>query len=699
MRLSTFLVLLLLLAPSAQAGQAPSEASEGQPQDEAEDEDNKDEEEEEEEEEDEEEDEDLPTIEEAVVITATGEPRLLSDSPIPVRLVDEETIRRSSAADAGELLRKVPGVPVMSSGSERRGGGSGVSLQGIPAGRTAILLDGRPIVGDVGGLVDLSQFPASMLERVEIVEGPMSALYGSDALGGVVNLITRRPDPGASLNARLQVASDRGLDLSLTQSGALDDGFSWGATGNLSHSAAISLDKDEPATDLDARTAAGIRFFAALRRSKNRLEFSGLYHHDARKGTLVRTNQAIDHQAIYDSPKRHDRFSASLSWRHRFSDALQARWELDLADYSFLLDEDLQSSPVFSRRAARAGRISGRFRLDIAAVPWATALAGVEGGRESLSIVQDRQLAGQEPEQVIEVAPTDEWSLEPWIQGDIRLFEGRLEFVPGLRLSIHEAYGFAAAPSLAIRVKLWPDGTLRISGGRGYRAPSLKDRYLVFDHAALGYIVYGDPDLQPESSWGVNLSVEQRFGETANLRIGGFAHRLSDLITFVYDGASSGDGLNIYRSTNVEGARSVGGQASLDLQWKVLRATLAYRFVWAWSDSGFFLPDTPIHGLRATVQARIPKADLLLYTAVGWESDRYVDAGQGLRSPGTVLWDLRLEKEFGKQRDLALYVEVENLLDQHRDPNREADLRPVRGRRVLGGIRGTLRFDQERVEK
>jgi outer membrane receptor for ferrienterochelin and colicins len=216
---------------------------------------------------------------------------------------------------------------------------------------------------------------------------------------------------------------------------------------------------------------------------------------------------------------------------------------------------------------------------------------------------------------------------------------------------------------------------------------------LVFDHASLGYIVYGDPDLRPESSWGANLSLEQRFSDKGSLRVGAFAHRLTDLITFVYDGASSSDGLNVYRSTNVEGARSVGAQATLDLQLKWVRLTAAYRFVWAWADTGFFLPDTPIHGLKTSVEFDIPKADTRIYTSVGWESDRYVDAGQDLRSPGAILWDIRLEKEFPGTNDLALFVEVDNLLNQRRDPTLEGDLRPVRGRRVLGGIRGTLRFD------
>ena len=634
----------------------------------------------------------VPTIDETLVVTATGQPRILSEVPLPVRVVDSETIRRSPAHDAADLLRRAPGVPVMSQGVDQRGGVAGISLQGAGAGRTLILVDGRPVAGDVGGIVDLSQFPAEALERVEIVEGPMSTLYGSDALGGVINLITRRPPPGTEVSGRIQGASDKALDGGLSMSASLADGFYWGASASGRLAASVDLDPDDLATDLDDRRSLGLRLVAGLRRPRNQLELTGLYHHDARDGVFVRTNAAIDHDAVYDGRKRHDRFDGSVSWRHIFAEEVKARLEVDATDYSFQFDEDLRESPVLSSRRARTGAITGRFRLDCQAVQQASALAGVEARRESLRVFQDRVEPGGLERRLEEVEPTGEWSVEPWTQGDLRLFSGRLEIVGGVRISIHDAYGVAAAPSLAIKVGLWRGATLRAAGGRGYKAPTLKDRYLVFDHSALGYVVYGDPDLRPESSWGVNLSLEQRIADVLTLRLGGYANRLTDLITYVYDGQASADGLNVYRSTNIAGARTIGGQATLDLQLPWLRFTLAYRLLRAWSDDGFFLPDAPIHGLRGTAEFILARIELSLYNTVSWESERFVDAGQQRRSPGMVRWDARLEKRFSGPHQLGIFVGVDNILNQRRDPGLEDDFRPVEGRRVLLGVRGSLAF-------
>ena len=638
----------------------------------------------------------VPAIKEVLVVTATGEARLLSEAPLPVRVIDEETIRRSGAADAADLLKRAPGVPVMSQGIDNRGGVSGISLQGIPAGRTLILLDGRPVSGDVGGIVDLSQFPADMLERVEIVEGPMSALYGSDALGGVVNLITRKPPPGTRISGRVQGSSDPSLDLGLTLSSAQPDGLQWGTTVTGKLASAIDLDEDDLATDLDERKAVSWRFFAALRRERNRLELSTLYAHDARDGVILRRNNAIDHTAVYDGRKRHDRFDAHLSWLHRYPGLGSTRLGFDVTDYAFAFDEDLRGSAVRAVRRARTTAGAGRFRFDLRYVPGGSLAAGVEGRIEGLRVFQDRSEATGGEVRLEEVEPTLGWAIEPWIQGDLRLFGGRLELVPGVRFSIHDSYGFAPAPSLAVRLDLWKNAALRLSGGRGYRAPSLKDRYLVFDHAALGYIVYGDPDLRPESSWGVNLSLEQRIASRATIRVGGYANRLLDLITYVYDGSSSTDGLNVYRSTNVEGARTFGAQATAEVRYPWIVATVAYRFLWALADDGFFLPDSSVHGLRGTIELTLAKFELSLYNSVAWESERFVDTSQQLRSPGLVRWDVRLEKQFSERHDLAVFVAVDNLLNQRRDPSVEGDFRPVEGRRVLAGVRGALRFEPAR---
>jgi outer membrane receptor for ferrienterochelin and colicins len=126
-----------------------------------------------------------------VVVTATATPRTVADAPASVSVIDRDELMRRPVQDLSDVLRDVPGVTVNGAGLMRRG----VSIRGMPNEHTLFLLDGRRVNAAANAIqhadFDLGWVPAETIERVEIVRGPMSSLYGSDALGGVVNVITR----------------------------------------------------------------------------------------------------------------------------------------------------------------------------------------------------------------------------------------------------------------------------------------------------------------------------------------------------------------------------------------------------------------------------------------------------------------------------------------------------------------------------
>lgn len=125
-----------------------------------------------------------------VVVTAERTPRLASAQPGAVRVLTREVLARRAAPDLAVALRNVPGVQL----DPVPGSGTGVVLQGLGSDRVAVLIDGAPLTGRLGGELDLTRLDPSLFERVEIVEGPQSTLYGSSALGGVINLLTRAHD-------------------------------------------------------------------------------------------------------------------------------------------------------------------------------------------------------------------------------------------------------------------------------------------------------------------------------------------------------------------------------------------------------------------------------------------------------------------------------------------------------------------------
>src|SRR5687768_17706765 len=126
---------------------------------------------------------------ERVVVTSSRRAQRLKDSPVSVEVIPREEIRRSGASDLASLLVERAGIDL-------QGGhpaGEGVMLQGIGSERVLILLDGQPLAGRISGVFDVSRIPTAMVERVEVVKGPQSTLYGTEAMGGVVNIITRTP--------------------------------------------------------------------------------------------------------------------------------------------------------------------------------------------------------------------------------------------------------------------------------------------------------------------------------------------------------------------------------------------------------------------------------------------------------------------------------------------------------------------------
>lgn len=171
-----------------------------------------------------------PDAEQEIVVTGTliRNPNIEASSPIAVIGRDEVELQQANVAE--ELLRELPGaVPSIGSAvNNGNGGQSFVNLRGIGANRNIVLLDGNRIVpGNLAGLVDLNNIPLALIERTETLTGGASTTYGADAIGGVVNFITRRDFAGIEINASQQI-TERGdgnrFRVDVTTGANFDDG-------------------------------------------------------------------------------------------------------------------------------------------------------------------------------------------------------------------------------------------------------------------------------------------------------------------------------------------------------------------------------------------------------------------------------------------------------------------------------------------
>lgn len=153
-----------------------------------------------------------------VVVTGTRNEVLLKDSPVRVEVVDKKQTQSTAMATVGDLLKEQTGL-VIAQGTVR----TGIQMMGLGPDYTMILVDGQPLTGRVGGVLDLNRLSVGNIERVEIVKGPMSSLYGSEALAGVINIITRKPESGWGGKAYLQYLYHGAAETQVENTYANDD--------------------------------------------------------------------------------------------------------------------------------------------------------------------------------------------------------------------------------------------------------------------------------------------------------------------------------------------------------------------------------------------------------------------------------------------------------------------------------------------
>ena len=178
--------------------------------------------------------------EETLVVTAAATEQSVKDAPASISVITQQDLQRRPVQNLKDVLRDVPGVQLTNEGDNRKG----VSIRGLDSSYTLILVDGKRVNSRNAVFrhndFDLNWIPVDAIERIEVVRGPMSSLYGSDALGGVVNIITKKVGQKwtgtLSADTTIQEHRDRGdtYNGQFFTSGPLIDGvLGMKAYGNL----------------------------------------------------------------------------------------------------------------------------------------------------------------------------------------------------------------------------------------------------------------------------------------------------------------------------------------------------------------------------------------------------------------------------------------------------------------------------------
>ncbi len=442
-----------------------------------------------------------------VVITGTKTERRLKDTPVITEVITRSEIEATGAENIGEVLEHRVGIVV-----DRDAHGDGVQLQGLDSDYILILLDGEPQVGRIAGKIDLARIAVENVERIEIVKGASSALFGSAAMGGVINVITRSASsPFAAqftnnLETHNTIDSRTTVELNRAKLNAL-------LTLAANRRNPIDLDESDLTTTIDgyqnwthsARTEYQLT-------PKSTLLFSGQYFAQKQEGVSEREG------VIFDRLGDIDNFSGSVGTGYQLgsrSKLVGKIYTTRYRDESTVIDRG--TSLTASSNVTIQDLIKGEAQFDTALGSKNQLTVGAELIFENL---ESQRITGGERE-----ITTD--SL--FFQNEFRPM-ANLAFVLGGRLDYHSEFGTHFSPKLSGMYRVTPDVTIRTSFGQGFRAPDFKDLYLDFSNPTSGYQVLGNPDLQPESSGNWNFGVEYRFRSALLGRVHLYRNNLQNLI-------------------------------------------------------------------------------------------------------------------------------------------------------------------------
>ena len=442
-----------------------------------------------------------------VVVTGTKTERRLKDTPVITEVITRSEIEATGAENIGEVLEHRVGIVV-----NRDAHGDGVQLQGLDSDYILILLDGEPQVGRIAGKLDLARIAVENVDRIEIVKGASSALFGSAAMGGVINVITRKASsPFAAqftnnFETHNTINSRSTVELKRDKLNAL-------LTLAANRRNPIDLDESDPTTTID-----GYQNWTHSARSEYQLTskstvlFSGQYFAQKQEG--VSENEGI----VFDRLGDIDNFSGSVGTRYQLGSRSKLMGKIYATRYH---DEstviDRETSLTASSNVTVQDLIKGEVQFDTALGSKNQLTVGAELIFENL---ESQRITGGEKD-----VTTD----SVFFQNEFRPM-ANLALVLGGRLDYHSEFGTHFSPKLSGMYHVTRDVTIRTSFGQGFRAPDFKDLYLDFSNSTSGYQVLGNPDLQPESSGSWNLGVEYQFKSALLGRIHLYRNNLKNLI-------------------------------------------------------------------------------------------------------------------------------------------------------------------------
>ncbi|MCL5991836.1 MAG: TonB-dependent receptor [Bacteroidetes bacterium] len=491
-----------------------------------------------------------------IVVTSTRTYKHLENLPIPTDVISAEEITKQGNLKLDNVLSEQLGLNVLNNH------GNGVQLQGLDADYTLILFNGEPVIGRTGGILDLSRFTLGNVKRIEVVRGPSSSLYGSNALAGVINIITEKPTIPLGLKTSLRYGSNSLLDLTGNiQYSGNENKLGMDLFLNRYYTKGYNIKESsfgQTVPEILSHTFSSDIYYKFS--EKTQLKFSGRYNFDNELDKF--TAKSGGDSSLVNSKVNNDETNFSLKLNHKYSD------DFDIEARVYRTTFGTKSNSIYANTGEFYSDYSfkqGTNKIEVQSNLPNILLANL------MTIGIGGQLDDVEAQQIADGGQSAKL-LYGYLQYDAD-FLNKFNIIGSVRFDSHSEYNPHWSPKLAVSYNPFDNLTLRGAVGSGFKAPNFEQLYLDWTNPYAGYSVLGvayveegvrklkeqgiidtlliQPTnisrLLPESSYSLDFGFNYYLDKYLELKTNIFRNNISDMIEFLRIGIKkNGQSLHTY---------------------------------------------------------------------------------------------------------------------------------------------------------
>tara|TARA_B110000263_G_scaffold237615_1_gene238054 strand:- start:1782 stop:3869 length:2088 start_codon:yes stop_codon:yes gene_type:complete len=485
-----------------------------------------------------------------VVVSVTKIKRQLSSLPLPAQIISNKEIQNTNSIRLSDLLNEQTGLITVSD----FGGGEGIQLQGLDSQYTLILIDGLPLIGRSAGTLDLSRINIGNVQQIEIVKGSSSSLYGSEALGGVINIITQTPKSGfkSSLNYSLDTFNSHDLNINLSSKKK--------KLGIILFINKHTSDGYDLLSDDFQQTVEPFKDYTL--NTKLTYSFSEKTLLTVSIRNYLETQNNVASKSLAGKSEINE-WNNLFKINHFFNKKFESTFEFYITKYQ--AEEYLNdlNGNLFSKNYFDQALLKSELRSAFSINKKHAVIGGIGLTSEQI----DRM-------DFIDAPKFD--SSYIYLQYD-GYYNNNTTLIVGARFDNHNVYNSQFSPKAALRFKFNNSFSIKSSIGHGFKAPDFRQLYFNFSNATVGYTVLGynavskiipqlesagqlasvfipvsnfNNELKAENSISYNIGIDYKPSSNFKLDINFFRNDVKDLIDTQII-AQKTNGQNVFSYYNV----------------------------------------------------------------------------------------------------------------------------------------------------